>query len=364
MVDGSNARFTDALGVLIVSFNGLELLRECLSSLFASPDAPPADQVVIVDNASSDGTVDYLKSEYPRVTCITSTVNRGFAGGNNVGFAHFRSSLPHCRYVALLNQDTVVTAGWADTLVSLAEERPEAGSVQCRLLFPQSSDEGDEQGHDLVNSAGNESHFLGFGFVSGYQQPSDPTDSVRPIAFCSGAAMLVKVEAVARDELFPEEYFAYLEDAELGWYLRLKGYENLYCPESVVYHHYSFSHNPEHYYRLESNRWRLLFAYYRWPTLALLLPAVVVMEAGLLFYFIKVGGMRQKVRSWKVFGDLPTILARRRQAQRVRRISDRQLTDPFVAQVRFPEVRNPILTYLGNPFLQIYWRLTRLLLWW
>jgi GT2 family glycosyltransferase len=354
----------DSLAILIVSYNGLELLRDCLASVFASPDPPPANQVVVVDNASSDGTADWLKSHYPQVTCIVSPTNRGFAGGNNIGFAHIRSTLPQCRYVALLNQDTVVKPGWAEPLVKLADARPEAGSIQCKLLFHPSVVGGDSQGPDLFNSAGNESHYLGFGFVSAYRKPSDQTDSVRPIAFCSGAAMLVRVSAVGRDELFPEEYFAYLEDAELGWRLRLAGYENLYCPESIVYHRYQFSRNPQLYYRLESNRWRLLLAYYRWPTLVLILPTILIMEAGLLFYFIKVGAVGQKLRSWSVLGEMSRILARRREAQQVRRLTDRQLTAPFIAKAKFPEVRNPLLTYLGNPVLCVYWVLARLVLWW
>lgn len=354
----------DSVAVLIVSYNGLGLLRDCLASVLAAPDAPPPTQIIVVDNGSYDGTADWLRSHHPQITSIFLPTNRGFAGGNNVGFAHVRSALPQCRYVALLNQDTVVKPGWAKALAELADARPEAGSIQCKLLFHRSAVGGDPLAPDLYNSAGNESHYLAFGFVSAYRKPDDATDCVRPIAFCSGAAMLVRVSAVGRDELFPEEYFAYLEDAELGWRLRLAGYENLYCPESVVYHRYQFSHHPQLYYRLESNRWRLLLTYYRWRTLTLLLPAIVVMETGLLFYFIRIGAMKQKLRSWRVLGDVPRIMARRREAQRVRRVTDRHLTAPFIAKVQFPEVRNPLLTYAGNPLLGVCWFLARLVLRW
>ena len=355
---------SSSIAILIVSHNGLELLQDCLASVFASPDAPPANQVVVVDNASSDGTIGFLKRRYPQVTCIISPTNRGFAGGNNIGYAHIRSSLAHCRYVVLLNQDTAVQPGWAEPLVELADARPEVGSIQCKLLFHPAVLGADWQGPSLFNSAGNESHYLGFGFVSKYREPGDGPDSVRPIAFCSGAAMLVRVSAVGRNELFPEEYFAYLEDAELGWRLRLAGYQNLYCPESIVYHRYRFSQNPQLYYRLEGNRWRLLLSYYRWPTLALLVPAILLMEVGLLFYFIRIGALKQKLRSWSVLGDMSRILARRREAQQVRRVTDRQLTAPFIAKAEFSEVRNPLLTYLGNPLLSLYWVLARLVLRW
>jgi len=349
---------------LIVAYDGLALLRGCLASVFASPDAPPAERVVVVDNASSDGTLDWLKQHYPRIVRLGLPINTGFAGGNNVGFTHIRSAMPQCRYVALLNQDTTVKPGWAEHLVRLAEERPRAGSIQSKLLFPPSSSDVASNDPELFDSAGNESHYLGFGFVSKYRLPSDQEDTVRPIAFCSGAAMLVRVAAIQRDDLFPDEYFAYLEDAELGWRLRLSGYENLYCPDSVVYHHHEFGRNPLHYYRLEANRWRLVLTYYRWPTLLLLLPAMVIMELGLLFYFLRVKSLGEKMRSWGVFASLRKLAARRREAQAVRVLTDRQLTSLFIANVVFPEVRNPLLTYVGNPLLRLYWCFARSLLWW
>lgn len=342
--------------ILIVSYNGMEFLADCLASIFASPDAPPPEQVVVVDNASSDGSAEFLASTYPQITLVTLPTNTGFTGGNNVGFDLIRKQMPHVRFVALLNQDTIVGEGWLGALLEAAGG-PDVASVQAKLLFhPETT---------LLNSAGNKSHYLGFGFVSAYREKDAPQhNQMRDIAFASGAAMLVRIDAIAREQLFDPAYFAYLEDAELGWYLRITGRRNLYCPASVVYHRYHFSRNPQLYYRLESNRWRLLLAYYRWPTLALILPAVLMMEGGLFFYFLRAGAMRQKLRSWGVLGDMSEILRWRRMVQAQRKLSDRQLTRPFIAAADFAEVRNPLLTYVGNPLLTLYWRLARLLLWW
>lgn len=354
--DPSERADTSSAAILIVSYNGREFLADCLDSIFASGDAPPREQIIVVDNASTDGSADVVAQRYPGVRLLRLETNSGFTGGNNTGVELIRRELPAVKYVALLNQDTIVAPLWLAALVHLAETRQDAGAIQAKLLFHPEK--------HLINSAGNKSHYLGFGFVSAYREEDrGQHDAIRELAFCSGAAMLIRLSDVTGD-LFDPEYFAYLEDAELGWRLRLSGRKNLYCPQSVVYHRYHFSRNPQMYYRLESNRWRLLLTCYRWRTLVLILPAVLMMEGGLLFYFLRVGAMKQKGQSWRVFGQIGEIMRRREHLQRARTVSDRELTAPFVAAADFAEVRNPLLSYVGNPLLRGYWALARMLLWW
>lgn len=343
--------------ILIVSYNGRDFLRDCLQSVLASPDAPPRSHIVVVDNASTDGTLYMLREEFAGVTVIPLRQNHGFAGGNNVGFHHVRTQLAQVRYVALLNQDTIVRPGWLAALCRMAEQHPEAASIQSKLLLhPETT---------LLNSAGNASHYLGFGFVTGYrEQDCGQYDQVRELAFCSGAAMCVRVAAIGPQGLFESEYLNYLEDAELGWRLRLAGHKNLFCPDSVVLHRYAFNRNPQTYYRLERNRWRLLLTCYRRRTLLLLLPMLIAMEVGLLYYFRRAGALREKLRSWDILRERPLLISQRQRIQALRKISDRDLTRPFIAAVHFPEVSNWLLTTLGNPLLSLYWRCARLLLWW
>lgn len=345
------------VAILIVAYNGRELLADCLASVFSSADAPHHDRVIIVDNASTDDTQAFLRLHYPDAHLIRSQANLGFAGGNNLGLEHIRRVLPEVRYVALLNQDTLVGKHWLTPMIRLIEEDPHIGSVQAKLLLhPQTS---------LLNSAGNRSHYLGFGFTGDYRQADDRHDlQPRSIAFASGAAMLIRLSALERLDLFDPAYFAYLEDAELGWRLRIRGYRNLYCPAAEVFHRYTFNSHHDLYYRLERNRYRLILSYYRLPTLLLLAPMLLIMELGLLLYFLRIGRLSQKLRSWDVWSEWRAILARRREIQRQRIISDRQLTQPFIAAADFEHVRNPILNWIGNPLLILYWHAARCLLWW
>jgi GT2 family glycosyltransferase len=343
--------------VLIISYNGAGYLRDCINSVLKSPDAPPPSQVIVVDNASADGSADLVRRHFPQLTLIRLEENTGFAQGNNVAYEHVRRHFPHVRHVALLNQDTVVAENWLREAILTAEASPDIAAVQSKLLF--------HARPDHINSVGNDSHYLGFGFVGAYGQPDrGQFGQVRDVAYCCGAATLVRVSAVGRDELFDPAYFAYLEDGELGWNFRIRGLRNVYCPTSIVYHKYEFGRNPKLYYLVECNRWRLILGYYRLRTLLLIAPALAMMEVGLAAYFLKERALLQKLRSYGVFRELPRMVRQRRMVQRQRTVTDRQLTSIFISEPEFAEVQNPLLTYVGKPLLRWYWKGARLLLWW
>lgn len=343
------------MAVLIVSYNGAAYLADCLHSILASPDAPPPKQILVIDNASTDGSADLVGREFPQVTLVRQPDNSGFVGGNNAGLDHVRKHFPQVGLIALLNQDTIVQSGWLAALISCMQQSERIGCVQAKLrLHPETT---------LLNSAGNRSHYLGFGFVSGYRQADQGQfDQTRELAFCSGAAMLIRLRALERPWIFDPQYFAYLEDAELGWWMRIRGWSNVFCPQSVVYHRYQFSRNPQMYFRLEANRWRLLLCYYRWSTLLLLLPAIAMMECGLIVYFLRAGAMKQKLRSWGILGNWRSLAESRRMIQGARRISDRELTSLFIWKADFAEVAGLLLNWVGNPLLGLHWRLTKSLL--
>lgn len=372
------------LAVLIVCYNGREFLPECLTTLFASPDAPPPQQVIIVDNASTDDSLAWLQAaatvrrlaegsparqavpdplwaRTSGITVLRSAANLGFAGGNNMGFREIRSRFPHVKYIALLNQDTCVAPGWLAALARALDDAPQAAAAQAKLmLHPEIT---------RFNSAGNWSHFLGFGFVSAYNEfDTGQFDRIRDLDFPSGAAMMVRVADVAGDEdLFDPTFGSYLEDAELGWRLRLRGRRILFAPASVVYHKYTFAQNAGFYENLERNRWFLLLTCYRLRTLLVLLPVIILMEGGLILFFAARGMLGVKLRAMASIFDRKHrghLATRRRAIQTSRTISDRQLLARVGARIDFPHIRNPLLDIVGNPLLEVYWRLARRVIFW
>lgn len=211
--------------VVVVTWQARELLAECLASLAAQ--TVPAD-VVVVDNASNDGTADWLAEHASHVRLVPAGCNRGFAGGASLGLA-----VATTPWVAILNNDAVAKADWLERLLAAATAsasgRPAAVTSHVLLADGLS-----------VNSTGNCVTRGGRGFDRDWRQPA--TAVRRPagevFGFC-GAAALLERAAVEAAGGFDDYLFLYYEDTDLSWRLRLAGWDIRYEPAAVVHHAHS-----------------------------------------------------------------------------------------------------------------------------
>ena len=348
------------VAILIACYNGRACLGECLRSLLEGREEHVETSIIVIDNASTDSSADFVQRQFPQVELIRLKENRGFAGGINAGWEYARRKFPDLQYVAAINQDIVAQSGWLSKLARHLRDHPATAAAQPKvLLWP---------AKDRFNTAGNRSHFLGFGLVTAYGQLDDGSfDQSREIDFPSGAAVLIRAQALTDGEVFDELFFLYLEDAELGWKLRQLGHRIDYVPEAVIWHQYGFHQDYRYYFYLERNRWYLLATYYKPATLLLLLPAIVAMELGQFYFAARNGVLGQKWAACAFFASAPNLsrlLRRRRQAQRRRRIGDRQFLGRFVGEIDLPELHSRTLRRIGNPLLRTYWRLARPLIFW
>jgi GT2 family glycosyltransferase len=346
--------------LLIPCYNGRRCLGDCLQSLLASNDPGIQTRIIIADNASTDGSADFIAQEFPAVELLRLPANLGFTGAINAGWEHARCKYPNTTYVAVLNQDIIAADGWLGALVSHLQQNPSVAGVQPKvLLWPRK---------ECFNTTGNQSHFLGFGLVTAYGQiDTGEFNSPREIDFPSGAAAVIRRQALGDQPLLDNEFFLYLEDAELGWRLRQLGFRIDYVPSATVWHQYSFHHDYRFYFFLERNRWYLLAMYYKTPTILLLLPAILAMEAGQLYFAWRKGVLSQKLKASAFFfapGNLSRLLRARRLAQARRRISDREFVRNFTANIDLPELQSSVLKNIGNPMLRAYWRLVHPLIFW
>ncbi len=349
-----------SVAILVVSYNGATDLRECLRSILDSDDGPIQKHIVVVDNASMDGTPRVLACDFPGVDLIAAPKNLGFAEGNNLGWRHIEAHYPNLDYLMLLNQDTLVASGWLTPLVAHLQGHPVSAAAQPKIrLHPET---------EKLNTSGNVSHFLGFGFTSGYGQiDQGQFDAVRTIDFPSGAAVMLRAAAIRKTGLFEPEFFAYLEDADLGWKLRQLGYRIDMVPASLVWHKYRFNEDYRYYFYLERNRWMMLATYYKGATLLLLLPALLIMEAGQFYFSARHGVLKSKFRAAGFFlnrRNLAALCQRRASAQHRRLIDDAAFMRPFIARVEFVELRSRLLRWIANPILAAYWAVARRLIVW
>ena len=231
------------VAVVIVTYQSERDLDDCLRSLRSCDRSGMSLDIIIVDNASSDGTSRRVRSEFPEVLLLERPTNEGFAAANNVGIR--LAAERGARFVYLLNPDTVVERGFLREALAVARADPGLGGVQSLLLL--ASDRA------RVNTWGNEVHFLGFGYCGGLgARASEAPDAAVEIASASGAAALFPVDALLAAGLFDADLFLYQEDMDLSWRLRLSGWRLALAPRSVVYHKYAFSKSKSKFFYLRT----------------------------------------------------------------------------------------------------------------
>lgn len=327
----------------------------------------PRDRVdlILIDNLSSDGTQEYVEKiiedplpGMPNIKYMRQEENLGFAGGNNVAFEYARAN--GYDYVYLLNYDTRLDPNFLKEAVLAGESSDKIGSVQSLLmLYPDT---------DLINSSGNMIHYLGFGFCGDGWVARREKDFIGfpKCASPSGAGVLLKVGAVEKTGLFDETLFAYHEDLDLGWRIRLAGYANVLAPDSVVYHEYEFSRSIKKYYWMERNRHIVYFSNYKFLTQLVFLPAFLVMEAGQIIFSIKSGWWREKMRAlgWLAAPwHWPYLIKKHFQAQNLRTVLDKEILKLHTGRISYQPIDNWALK-LVNPFFNLYFVIIRALIWW
>jgi GT2 family glycosyltransferase len=360
--------------IVVVSYNNSADLPDCVRALERAGLDPALTRLILVDNASSDGSADLIRRQLLAADgqrtsgglpalFIHNPENLGFAGGNNVAFR--RAIADGDEFVYMLNPDTEVEPGFLEEALAAARADPRIALVQSLVLRHPDS--------DVVNTYGNALHYLGFGYAAGDGSCVDDPQvrsllsAVRDIPFASGAAALARTAALEAIGLFNEELFVYCEDTELGWRARLAGWRVVFAPRSRVRHKYEFSRGTAKYYWLERNRVLVLAWCYRAPTLALLAPALLAMEAGLWAFALRGGWWREKGRAYRYLADprrWPKVLETRRRVQALRAADDRDLAALASGEIVFPAVSPWLLTRVANPLLDGYWRVVRALLRW
>lgn len=277
------------LSVVIVSFNTEGLLRDCLSSIFASP-ARAELEVIVVDNASTDGTRKLLKEEFPAVRTILNDDNRRWAGGNNQA-----ASSATGEYLLFLNSDTVVSPGALDAWVEFLDSKPEVSVSGCRLLNPDGSLQRSCRSFPTIVNMFAESFFLYLVFprspvLGGFHMTHFDHDTVREVDMVTGAALMVRRRAFERIGPFDESFHFYGEETDFCYRARLLGYRTWFFPGAQITHLVGGS--PLHRRRYHENLFdgvrQYLRKHHRGPELwAMLLLQRVGVALRIPVYFLK-----------------------------------------------------------------------------
>lgn len=259
------------VSIIMVNYNGKTDLESCLESL--KKQTYSDFEIIIVDNGSTDGSVEFLKTRFPYVKVIETGQNLGFGAGNNVGIRHSRGE-----HIVFTNYDVEFEPDWLSRMIEAASSDKEIGLVAPKILL--------YDHREVVNTCGLSFQYTGHAFSKGANMHSGTFSEREEIASVSGCAFLIKKEVLDQIGLFDEEFQNFgrffhssLEDIDLAWRAQLAGYKVLFEPAAVMYHKYIQKPlTPIRYYYLECGRYYILLKNYQGITLCLLFPALVLSE--------------------------------------------------------------------------------------
>jgi GT2 family glycosyltransferase len=316
------------VSIIIVTWNGKQHLPDCLESLQSQTFHD--FEVIVVDNGSTDGSPEYLRTRHPWVRVVQLPVNTGFAAGNNSGFSHSRGE-----YIVTLNNDTMAEPGWLGELVAVADAHPEAGMVASRICNFTHRDQIDSLGFRVCRDG------MSRGAYRLQRYSALTMNPVEEILLPSACVALYRRSMIDRIGFFDEDFFAFCEDTDLGLRGRLAGWGALLAPEAVVYHKYSQTtgvFSPFKLYLVERNHywvalktfpvsWILLLPFF--TVVRFLVQAVTVIRgAGSGGEFLASGSRRGCL--WAILRGMrdalagtPAILRKRSQVMRTRKLSNR-----------------------------------------
>lgn len=334
------------VSVVIVTYRHGEAVRPALDALVA--ELREEDELIVVDNASGDETLDVIATAAPGARVIESASNDGFPAACNRG-----AETASGEFLVFLNPDAVVAEGWREAIAAPLADGSEWTAWQALVTA--------ESGQ-LINTRGGIVHFTGIAWAGGAGEPVDDAVTYPEPGFCSGACLAIRREEFDRLGGFASDFFLYHEDVDLSLRVRLAGGKLGVAAPARADHLYEFDKGAAKWRYLERNRWATLIRVYPAALLALLFPALLATELALIPVSAIGGWLPQKLAAWgDVIRSFPRLMGERRQIQATAQIGAGE----------FAKALTPTLSsaYLGKPggsrilgaLLGAYWRVVLLL---
>lgn len=332
--------------VIVVTYNSCRYLPACLGSI--SDQLGPEDELIVVDNGSSDGSAALVATRFPGA-CLLCGPNTGYAGGNNRGAAAAGGD-----YLVFLNPDTVLRPGAIAALLAPLAADPGVGLTTACLLLADHP--------ELVNTCGNTMHYTGLTYCRGAGRPRAAYSAPAEVDAVSGAAFAVRRELFLGLGGFDERFFMYLEDSDLSWRARLAGYRIRYVPEALVEHHYRMGYSPAKAYYLERNRHLMLLKNLARATYLRMVPALLLSELVTGGYLLLRGprywAVKPRAYAW-LWRNRGAVRAARRRVQALRRHSDAAVLAGTADHLEFEQLASRWLATLAGLVFTPAYRLAR-----
>jgi|SRR3990172_313966 len=336
--------------IIILSYNSRDDLSGGIPSLLSQTYTNY--EIIVVDNASTDKSQEFIKTSYPDVKLVETGSNLGYPAGNNAGARCAKGE-----YLVILNPDTVADPDWLSQLIRPFEENKAIGLTTSKILI--------HGRHRSINTCANNSHFTGLDFCRGLYELASSFSEPQEVGAVSGCAFAIRREIFEELGSFDPDFFLYLEDVDLSWRARLAGYKIMYVPTSIVYHKFHLSIAPWKEFYLERNRYLILMKNCSLKMLILTSPALLVTEIVTWGHAVIHGipYMHNKMRAYGwILTNLYKIILKRRGVQKDRKISDREFIRLLEWKIPFEQViENRVMRGIAdaifNSFYRIYFKI-------
>jgi GT2 family glycosyltransferase len=218
------------VAVVILNWNGRDFLEKFLPSVTSHSKNDNTD-VYVADNGSTDTSIEFLKENYPQIKIIELPVNYGFAGGYNEALKHVEAE-----YYIILNSDVEVTENWIESVIEYMDKNPNVAACQPKILAYH-----DKNKFEHAGAAGGFIDKFGYPFCQGrifdkLENDENQYDEIKSIFWATGACLFIRAELFKKLDGFDNDFFAHMEEIDLCWRLKNRGYEIKYIPTSKVYH--------------------------------------------------------------------------------------------------------------------------------
>lgn len=321
---GNNSNPAPQAAFVITNWNGVQFLEACLKSVYAQHYRD--FEVIVVDNASSDNSVAFVEQFYPQVRVIQNGANLGLCISNNRG-----TLATEAEFIAILNNDTELEPDWLGHLVGVMQADPRIGMCASRMMLTDQRDMVESAGI-VVDKAG-----IAWGLDSGSSIDPRMTTPVPVFGACGGAA-LYRRSMLLEIGLFDDDFFVYLEDADVAWRGQWADWRCMYVPTSVVYHAHSATikeGSPFKVRLLGRNKLWLIWKNYPFPYLLLYSPIILAYELMAIGYALATGRGGDALNGrWQALRQIRSLLAKRRKL--VRKVSNRAM------MAKLHPVENPL----------------------
>ncbi len=311
--------------IVILNHNGKRFLDECLTSVLKSTYTKK--QVYLLDNASTENDVAYVKENYPEVKIIQNPLNNGYCAAYNIAF-----NVCPGEYIICLNNDVTVAPNWIEGLVNLAESDQRIGAIQPKLLSYHQPTH-----FEYAGGSGGMIDVFGYPFLRGrifteIEEDQGQYEDIAPIFWTSGAAMFLRKSALEDSGLLDETIVHHMDEIDLCWRLRLAGYSLYVQPKSVIKHiggatittasfkKTYWNHRNSIYIMLKNYE---LLQVIRFVPVHILLDYVVILQSLLKFNFTTVRAILA-AHAW-ILLNIILIFSKRQEVQQKRKVSDKRI---------------------------------------